>query len=51
MIGLAERQIANEADDGLDQGPAGGGVEKVDDGLDAVVETHGILCHLRLHVP
>ena len=43
----AESKVADEPDDGLDEGPATGGVEQLDDPRQAVVHAHRVLCLLR----
>ena len=43
----AQRKVADEPDDGLDEGPATGGVQQFDDPRQAVVHTHRVLRLLR----
>lgn len=50
MVGLTQGQISDQSNDRFDQGPAGGRVQEVDNGLNAVVEAHSILRHLGFHV-
>ena len=50
VVGRAQGQIPDEADDGLDEGPAARWVEKFDQYWQAVVKSHCILGHLGLGV-
>ena len=50
VVRRAERQVADEPDDGLDERPPAGRVEKLDEHRQAVVQPHGILGHLRFGV-
>ena len=48
MVGRAQGQVSDEADDGLDQRPTGGRVHQPDDGGQAALEPHRVLTHLAL---
>ena len=50
VVRWTQRQVTDQTDDGLDQRPPAGRVEKLDEHGQAVVETHGILGHLGLRV-
>jgi len=51
VVGGTERQVADEPDDGLDEGPAGGRVHEPHDGGQAALQAHRVLGHLALGVP
>ena len=50
MVGRAQCQVTDEADDSLDEGPSARRVEKFDENGQAIVEPYSILGHLSLRV-
>jgi len=50
VIGRTQRQVADEADDGLDQRPLAWRMQQLHKHRQAVVQPHGILGRFRLHV-
>jgi hypothetical protein len=51
VVGRAEGQVAYQADDGLHQRPAGGGMHEADNGGQAALQTDSILRYLALRMP
>lgn len=50
VVSGTKGQVADQANDSLDQRPPWWWVQQLDDHLQAVVEAHGVLCHLGLNV-
>lgn len=50
MVGGTQGQVADEANNGLDQRPPRWRVQQLDDDLQAIVEAYGVLSHLGLNV-
>ena len=51
MVGGAQRQVADEADDRLDERPAGRWVHEADNRGQTALQPHCILGHLTLGMP
>ena len=51
MVGGAERQVADEADDRLDERPAGWRMHEADNSGQTALQPHSILGHLTLGMP
>jgi hypothetical protein len=51
VIGGAQGEVADEADDGLDERPARRRMEEAHDGGDAALQANGVLRHFALWMP